>query len=78
MEAALFFFIVVGGLAGLAVYFIPFIIAAARSHNTTGVFLVNLLVGWTFIGWLVALVMACGSKPRPAQVYVNHPGYPAR
>lgn len=79
MEAVVFLLIVVGGVAGLAVYFIPTIIALARSHNIVGVLLVNLLVGWTFIGWLVALVMACSSKPQPSQVYVNHHhGYPAR
>jgi len=41
-------------------YFLPWAIAASRGRpNTGGVFLVNLLVGWTLIGWIAALVMAC-------------------
>jgi hypothetical protein len=41
-------------------YFLPWAIAATRGRpNTGGVFLVNLLVGWTVIGWIAALVMAC-------------------
>jgi hypothetical protein len=41
-------------------YFLPWAVAATRGRpNTGGVFLVNLLVGWTLIGWIAALVMAC-------------------
>ena len=41
-------------------YFLPWAIAATRGRpNTGGVFLVNLLVGWTIVGWVIALVMAC-------------------
>ena len=41
-------------------YFLPWAIAATRGRpNIGGVFLVNLLVGWTLIGWIAALVMAC-------------------
>jgi hypothetical protein len=41
-------------------YFLPWAIAATRGRpNTGGVFVVNLLVGWTLIGWIIALVMAC-------------------
>ncbi|MDS2174280.1 MULTISPECIES: superinfection immunity protein [unclassified Nesterenkonia] len=68
--------IVVVGLVALAVYFLPSLVAMIRSHNVGGVFLVNLLLGWSFIGWVVALVMACGSKPQPAQVYVQHQHVP--
>ncbi len=42
---------------GLAVYFTPTIIAFARNHkNKAGIFLVNLLTGWTFLGWVGSLV----------------------
>jgi len=44
-------------LIGIAVYFIPTIIASARHHkNTMAIVLINILAGWTFIGWIVALV----------------------
>ncbi|MDT9593580.1 superinfection immunity protein [Nocardioides zeae] len=43
-------------------YFLPWMIAALRGKaNAWTIFWVNLLVGWTLIGWIVALVMACSS-----------------
>ena len=48
----------------LVVYFFPTIVAMLRSHNPGGVFIVNLLLGWTLVGWCVALVMACGANRR--------------
>jgi hypothetical protein len=53
-----------------ALYFLPAIVAAARhTHNATGVLLLNLFLGWTMIGWVVALVMALGSTPCGAIYY---------
>ena len=44
-------------IIGLAFYFIPTIIAVARDHkNKAGIFVVNLLTGWTFLGWVGSLV----------------------
>lgn len=38
-------------------YFIPTGVACIRSHkNTASIFLLNLLLGWTFIGWVISLV----------------------
>jgi hypothetical protein len=49
---------------GFALYFLPAIIAAARhTHNATGILLLNLFLGWTMIGWFVALLMAIFSMP---------------
>lgn len=43
-------------------YFLPWAIAATRGKSNTGaIFWVNLLLGWTFIGWIIALVMAFGT-----------------
>ena len=39
-------------------YFVPTIVAATRSTHMLGAFLLNLLLGWTFAGWLVALFWA--------------------
>ena len=49
-------------------YMLPWAIAATRGKANGGaVFVVNLFLGWTLIGWVVALVMACGSHGfRPA------------
>jgi Superinfection immunity protein len=44
---------------GFALYFLPAIIAAVRhTHNSTGILLLNLFLGWTMIGWFVALLIA--------------------
>lgn len=43
-------------------YMLPWAIAATRGKSNSGaIFWVNLLAGWTLIGWVVALVMAAGS-----------------
>lgn len=40
-------------------YFFPSMIAHARSHRyESAIFLLNLLLGWTFLGWIFALVWA--------------------
>jgi hypothetical protein len=40
-------------------YFLPSIIALARSkRDIVGIVLLNFLLGWTIIGWVVALVWA--------------------
>jgi hypothetical protein len=53
------FLLVVFGL-----YFLPAIIAMARqTHNSTGILLLNLFLGWTVIGWVLALLLALCSAP---------------
>lgn len=39
-------------------YMLPWAIAAVRDVRHWSVFWVNLLLGWTLIGWIVALVMS--------------------
>lgn len=46
---------VVAGL--VALYFAPTILANVRVHqNTMAIFALNLLLGWTALGWIAALV----------------------
>lgn len=48
----------------LIFYFLPAIVAIARSHhNALAIFILNLLLGWTFLGWVVALAWA-GTRVR--------------
>jgi hypothetical protein len=55
--AHFFFFPVFG--SGIAIYLLPTIIAAARSkRDLLSIFLLNFSLGWTAIGWIVALVWA--------------------
>lgn len=48
--AAYFFILVI-------IYFIPTILAI-NTKNAVGVFLLNLLLGWTVLGWLVSIIWA--------------------
>ena len=46
--------------AVITIYFVPAIIAAGRKHHQAGaIFVLNLLAGWTVLGWIVAVVWAC-------------------
>lgn len=47
-------------------YFLPTTIAIIRRRLNTGtIFTLNFFLGWTFIGWVVALVWAVASdKPQ--------------
>ncbi len=43
-------------------YMLPWAIAATRGKSNTGaIFWLNLLLGWTVVGWVIALVMSCTS-----------------
>lgn len=46
-------------IAAVITYFLPAIIAVARRKRNWGaIFALNLLAGWTFLGWIAALVWA--------------------
>ena len=54
---AFFFFPIFG--CGFLLYFLPALIAFGRSKRDAGAILVlNFLLGWTMIGWIIALVWA--------------------
>ena len=49
----------------LIAYFLPFFVAAGRKHRfSTAIGLINLLLGWTVIGWLAAIVWAVNRDVR--------------
>lgn len=53
-------------LISVTFYVLPSIIAMARKvPNTGSVVVINILLGWTFVGWVVALAMALRSRPQP-------------
>jgi len=45
----------------LVIYFIPAIVGYNKP-NSTAIFLINLLLGWSVIGWVGALLMAVWKK----------------
>src|SRR5580698_1838338 len=54
-------------LAIVGFYFLPTIVAG-RHPNSSAIFVLNLLLGWTFVGWVIALVWAC---TKPSQLSGN-------
>jgi len=46
-------------VVGIAIYFVPSIIAHHRKHrNEAAITVLNFFLGWTFLGWVAALVWA--------------------
>lgn len=57
----------------LLLYFIPAAIARKRAHHkATSIMLLNLLLGWTVIGWIVALAWALAASPVEFYVAQKH------
>ena len=54
---------------GMVIYFAPWIIALKSNHkNHIAVFFLNLLLGWTFVGWVGVLVwVITGLKDRTTE-----------
>jgi hypothetical protein len=55
-----------GALFIFGIYFIPSIIASVRqkAEGGGGIFFVNLLLGWTVVGWFIAFIWACTGRTR--------------
>ncbi|HEX3874368.1 MAG TPA: superinfection immunity protein [Solirubrobacteraceae bacterium] len=52
----------------LCLYFVPTVVAVKRAHHQlSAILIVNVFLGWTFVGWVVALAMAFTpvDAPRP-------------
>jgi Superinfection immunity protein len=59
---------VIGALISFFFYFLPTIIAYNRKHPRAGsILLLNFFLGWSIIGWCIALVWAL-RDPQPVQV----------
>lgn len=47
------------------VYFLPGIVGFSKGKNNAGaIFILNLFLGWSFIGWIVALIWATANDPK--------------
>jgi hypothetical protein len=64
----LFFILIAFGLF----YFLPSLLAAVRKHRyMNGIFLLNIFLGWTVFGWIIALVWAT-TRAIPEKAYRQH------
>lgn len=53
-------FLIIGGFL---LYFLPTIVANQKKHrNKDAILLVNALLGWSLLGWVVALIWAIYKK----------------
>lgn len=47
-------------IGSIALYILPSIIASQKDKkNKDAITILNLLIGWTVIGWIISLVWAC-------------------
>lgn len=64
--------IIIGILLCVTIYGLPTGVALIRGRTNTGaIFVLNLFLGWTLVGWVVALIWAVASdqqnRPAPHQ-----------
>lgn len=49
----------------VALYFLPLFVAINRKvRNVGSIAVINVFLGWTFVGWVIALAMAARSVER--------------
>jgi hypothetical protein len=54
-------------------YFLPTVIALIRGHlSGLAIFLLNLFLGWTLLGWIIALIWSCTGNTA-ANLYRSEP-----
>lgn len=66
---------IVAFVGAVVLYFFPTVEAKHRQHHqSTAIGLLNLFLGWTGIGWLIALIWAATKRtPQPAPVPAPSP-----
>lgn len=63
-------FLIIPMILGLALYLLPTIIGF-RKRNAGAIFALNLLLGWTLVGWVVALVWALTVEDAPNAIVIQ-------
>lgn len=64
-------------VAGLAMYLLPAIIAWHRHALDLATVIVNVALGWTFLGWIFALALATRRPAQPAVHVIGQLNQPA-
>jgi hypothetical protein len=56
-----------------AMYWLPTIVAIVRhASSALGIAALNFFLGWTVIGWILALVWALGAHNRPHVIIIEN------
>ncbi len=57
----------------IAMYWLPTLIAIVRqTHSALGVAMLNFFLGWTVIGWIVALIWALAAGNNPHVIVIEN------
>lgn len=74
MEGFIAFLIILVIIAiGVGIYFLPSIIGFVRNKdNKIAILLLNFFLGWSLVGWVVALVWAASKDSTPQQVVIQN------
>jgi uncharacterized membrane protein YqaE (UPF0057 family) len=54
-------------IAAILIYFLPYIIGR-KTTGANGILVLNLFLGWTFLGWIAALIWAVQSPVRSEHI----------
>lgn len=66
--------IIILAVLSIVIYFCPSIVANSRLHpQKVSIFVLNLCLGWTVVGWVGALVWAYSKKPEVLAVVTAMP-----
>ena len=56
-------------LIAIFIYFLPAIIAYSRGHkNALAIFILDLFLGYTFVGWVGAMIWAVYNSEKPKSI----------
>ena len=74
-----FVIVLAAGVSALVLYLLPAIVALSSHHHNAGaIAALNILLGWTVLGWVVAFVWSFTSPPPPSIHWPAPPPVPAR
>jgi hypothetical protein len=64
-------------VVGVGLYFVPTIVAITRKVTNQGsVAVINFFLGWTLVGWVMALAMACRTSSLVRESVTSSPEAP--
>jgi hypothetical protein len=62
--------LIIPAVLALMLYFLPTMVGA-RKRNAGAIFALNLLLGWTLVGWVVSLVWALTNDEARMPIFVQ-------